>query len=73
MQLQIDIGFEQLVSIAKKLPSNQWNKLKNEVENKTDSPTSDIELFLLSAPTFNKKQLDEIEKSRQSISEWRRK
>ena len=73
MQLQIDIGFDQLVNIAKKLPTNQWTKLKAEVEKKKVSPSTDLESFLLSAPTFNKKQLDEIEKSRQSIVEWRKK
>ena len=33
MQIQVDIGFEQLVKIAKRLPENQWTKLKEEDEN----------------------------------------
>ncbi len=32
MQLQIEVGFEQLVYLAKKLPEKQWDKLKKEVE-----------------------------------------
>ena len=32
MQAQIDIGFEQLVKLAKQLPKQQWTKLKSEVE-----------------------------------------
>ncbi len=32
MQVQVDINFDQLVQIAKKLPDTQWNKLKEEVE-----------------------------------------
>jgi len=32
MQLQIDIGFEQLVQLAKELPPQQWTKLKQEVD-----------------------------------------
>jgi len=32
MQVQVDIEFEQLVNIVKKLPATQWNKLKQEVE-----------------------------------------
>ncbi len=75
MQVQVDIGFDQLVQIAKRLPAIQWAKLKNEVEKEemVENQVSDLETFLLSAPTFNKKQLDEIAKTRKVISEWRRK
>jgi hypothetical protein len=31
MQVQVDIEFDQLVQIAKKLPATQWTKLKAEV------------------------------------------
>lgn len=59
MQVQVDIEFEQLVKIAKKLPENQWEKLKVEVENdrQLKNSTDDLEAFLLSGPTFSKKQL----------------
>ena len=73
MQVQVDIGFEQLLKLVKQLPATQWNKLKIEVEKQqqqTDS-SSDLETFLLNAPTFNKKQLDEIAKTRKAISQWR--
>ena len=75
MQVQVDIGFEQLVSLAKQLPATQWKKLKTEVEKQAEQvdATSDLEQFLLSAPTFNKKQLDEIAKTRKAISQWRAK
>ena len=75
MQAQIDIGFDQLVKLAKQLPAMQWNKLKTEVEKQAEQidATSDLEQFLLSAPTFNKKQLDEIAKTRKAISQWRTK
>lgn len=32
MQVQLEIEFDQLVQIAKKLPAKQWYKLKKEVE-----------------------------------------
>ncbi len=35
MQVQVDIEFNQLVQIAKKLPAKQWTKLKAEVEAKS--------------------------------------
>jgi hypothetical protein len=73
MQVQVDIGFEQLVKIAKKLPKAQWQKLKVEVENDkqlTDN-ADDLEAFLLKGPTFTKKQLEVIEENRKAINKWR--
>lgn len=73
MQAQIDIGFDQLVQLAKRLPATKWNELKNEVEKEQNkaNQVSDLEAFLLTAPTFTKKQLDEIAKTRKAISQWR--
>lgn len=34
---------------------------------------AELENFLLSAPTFSKKQLDEIAKTRKAINQWRTK
>ncbi|MCO5241748.1 MAG: hypothetical protein M9904_17015 [Chitinophagaceae bacterium] len=75
MQLQVDIGFDQLVQLAKKLPGNQWAKLKQEVDKQhaTDRSVSELECFLLNAPTFSKKQLDEVAKTRKAINQWRTK
>ena len=68
MQIQVDIGFEQLVQLAKKLPSKQWTKLKNEVEKENAAKKiSDLESFLMSAPTFTESQLSEIDLTRQII------
>ena len=73
MQVQVDIEFNQLVQLAKKLPAKQWTKLKAEVEmqNKPTEVASELEKFLLTAPTFTKKQLDEIAKTRKAINQWR--
>jgi hypothetical protein len=73
MQVQVDIAFEQLVKLAKQLPATQWKKLKNEVEKQVDQTemATNLEQFLLSAPTFNKKQFDEIAKARKAIIQWR--
>lgn len=32
MQLTVDIGFDQLVQLAKRLPKTQWKRLKDEVD-----------------------------------------
>lgn len=72
MQLQIDIEFDQLVSLAKKLPLKQWTELKTKVEQIERTPqVSEIERLLLNAPTFTKKQIDAIEAARKSITQWR--
>lgn len=75
MQIQVDIGFEQLVKIAKRLPENQWTKLKEEVEKESTDfkDSSDLEALLLSAPTFDENQLNEIAKTRKAINQWRKK
>jgi len=74
MQAQIDIGFDQLVKLAKKLPAQQWTKLKKEVEQQQqETKSSELEAFLLTAPTFSKKQLDEIAQTRKAINQWRTK
>jgi hypothetical protein len=73
MQVQVDIPFEQLVKIAKKLPKTQWQKLKVEVENdkQWENNANDLEAFLLSGPTFSKKQLNVVKENRKAINKWR--
>ena len=74
MQAEVNIDFDQLVQLAKKLPSTQWKKLKKEVEEKEfNASESDLVSLLLSAPTYSKKQLDEIAKTRKAINQWRTK
>jgi len=75
MQVQVDIGFEQLIQLVKKLPARQWTKLKQEIDNEQNvvKQASELENFLLSAPTLNKKQLEEIAKTRKAINQWRTK
>jgi len=75
MQVQLDIEFDQLVQIAKKLPMKQWDKLKEEVEAKpaSDSEREDFRKLLLNGPIFSKKQLKTIDETRKAINQWRTK
>ena len=74
MQVQIDIGFEQLLKIVKTLPSGQLKQLKEEIEKEAKSDKSvDLESLLLNGPTATKKQLDTITKNRKAINQWRTK
>lgn len=75
MQAEVEIEFEQLVKLVKQLPATKWTKLKKEVEKKVLSSenNSDLVKLLLSAPTYSKKQLDEISKTRKAINQLRTK
>jgi hypothetical protein len=59
MQVQVDIGFEQLLSIVKAFPKGQLKQLKAEIEREAkDISASKMELenLLLNGPTATKKQ-----------------
>jgi hypothetical protein len=75
MQVQVDIEFDQLVQIAKKLPARQWTKLKAEVEAKPAiaKKRDELKKLLLNGPTFSKKQLETIAETRNAINKWRTK
>jgi len=74
MQVQIDIGFDQLLKIVKTLPSGKLKQLKAEIEKKAKSDKcDDLEALLLNGPTATKKQLDTIAKNRKAINQWRTK
>ena len=75
MQVQVDIGFDELIKIVKTLPANQLNQLKAEIdkEAKVDKPKSDSELLLLNGPVATKKQLEIIDNNRKAINKWRTK
>ncbi|SFQ56951.1 hypothetical protein SAMN05444277_1441 [Parafilimonas terrae] len=76
MQVQVDIGFDQLVQIAKRLPATQWTKLKKEVEataQPLDKGREEFRKLLLNGPTFSERQLEEIAETRKKINEWRTK
>ncbi len=74
MQVQVDIGFDQLLKIVRKLPSGQLKQLKAEIEKEAQNSKSvDLEALLLNGPTATKKQLEVIENNRKVINQWRTK
>lgn len=74
MQVQVDIEFDQLLKIVRKLPSGQLKQLKAEIEKEAqDSNSVDLEALLLNGPTATKKQLEVIENNRKAINQWRTK
>ncbi len=83
MQIQVDIGFEQLLKIVKTLPKGQLEQLKAEIEKevkeeiekevKEEKTTTDLETLLLNGPVATSGQLEIIEENRRSINQWRTK
>lgn len=72
MQVQVDIGFDQLLKIVKTLPSGKLKQLKAELEKEAKSDKSnDLENLLLNGPTATKKQIETILKNRKEFNHWR--
>jgi len=75
MQVQVDIGFEQLLKIVKELPAGKLRQLQAEIEKgvKDEKSMVDFETLLLNGPTASKKQLETIENNTKAINQWRTK
>jgi len=74
MQVLVDIGFKQLLKIAKELPTGQLKQLKAVIDKEAkNSNSTDLEAQLLNGPTATKKQLEVIENNRKAINHWRTK
>lgn len=75
MQALVDIDFKELLKIVKNLPEKKLLELKVELAKDTQlkNDRSEFETLLLNGPTFSKKQLDNIAKTRKDINQWRTK
>lgn len=74
MQVQVDIAFDQLIKMVKRLPSGQLRQLKSEIEKESKSEKSiDLETLLLNGPVATKKQLETIANNTKAINQWRTK
>lgn len=74
MEVQINIGFEELLKIVRTLPSGQLKQLKAEIEKKANGDKSiDLETLLLNGPTATQKQLEIIAKNTKAVNQWRTK
>ncbi len=72
MQIQVEIGFEELLEIIKRLPQEQFLKLKNaiNIERPKGVELDEQEDFWMDAPTFSKEQIEQIEQTRKTINQW---
>jgi hypothetical protein len=75
MQVQIDIGFEQLVKLVKALPLAKRKQLKAAIESETKGQGNVTHLkdLLLKGPVASPKQLATIADNRKALNQWRSK
>jgi hypothetical protein len=75
MQAIVDIQFDELLKIVKSLPESKLSELILELkkENRHNTDRTEFGNLLLNGPTFSKKQLNNIAKTRIAINQWRTK
>lgn len=73
MQVQVNIGFDQLLQLVKSLSTSQLKQLRTEIDKETSAHTdsSELEALLLNGPTATKEQLAIIDENRNHINQWK--
>jgi hypothetical protein len=73
MQVQVEIGFDQLLQIVKALPTGKLKRLKVEIEKEVEHEKSkmDLESLLMNGPVATEKELEVIAGNRKAINQWR--
>lgn len=75
MELKSDRAVDQIMELIEQLPKKKLIKLREKLDQKAASNQNaeDLKKFLLKGPVFNKTQLEQIRKNRQTINQWRSK
>ena len=75
MQAVVDIEFEELLKVIKKLSKSKRSKLRLALDHDLNkkNKTQSLESMLLEGPTFSKEQLTKVAKARKAINQWRTK
>lgn len=73
MDVQVKIGFSQLLELVKNLPKSKQQILKGELNKTLDikSSGSNLEDLLLTGPTATSEEIEIINQNRKSINKWR--
>ncbi|MDR2840716.1 MAG: hypothetical protein LBV75_05575 [Paludibacter sp.] len=76
MQLTVNLGYEQIVTLIRQLPANQIEKIKTEftqdyIKAKAQTEISEFQQFLLSGPVMSNKQYHNFKENRKQFNEWR--
>lgn len=78
MQLTVNIKYEQLIDVIRKLPANQLAKMKADLDltlakTKVDIDKTDFRKFLLSGPVMSDDQYSAYKENRKAFNQWRSK
>ncbi len=73
MEIKLDIPFQQLLTVVKRLTPSQKAKLRQELteEEPAKEDKSDFIEMLLNGPVYSEKDIQTIEDNRKSIAKWR--
>lgn len=76
MEVTVDIRFEQLLDMIKKLPAGKIKQLKSALDDgyidaKASGELSDFQNYLLNGPVMDAEQHKQFQESRKHFNEWR--
>lgn len=73
--MKVQVPFQQLLTIVKKLTPSQRAKLRAELNDEYAISKKEDHFiqYLLNGPVYNEKEVQIIEKNRKSIATWRKK
>jgi hypothetical protein len=75
MQIQVEIGFDQLLKLVRALPASKLKRLQKEIEKDVKQAKfaeMSLEQLILNGPTATSEDLRNIEQNRNSINAWRK-
>jgi len=74
MEVKLDIGYEQLIAIIYQLPTDEVNKLRDEIERITSArkaeATDDLASFLAIGPVMSDEKFQEFEENRKNFTHY---
>ena len=74
MEMKVQVPFQELLTIVKKLTPSQKAKLRAELNaEQVETKQDDFIDYLLKGPVYKDKDLQIIEENRKSIAAWRTK
>lgn len=76
MEIKVQVAFQQLLAMVKKLSRAQKLRLRQELDTNEQQPvenSDDFINYLLNGPVYSDKESKVIEENRKSITAWRTK
>ena len=75
MEMKVQVPFQQLLTMVKRLTPAQRERLRQELADKRPLKNDKDEFieYLLNGPVYSDQEINEIEENRKSIASWRTK